>query len=129
MWMDGSADSISSGHGRPRSSPAGRSIAETEVQGVPALYDRPDLDCGETRDAADYDLITMNHDATIGPCGPRPRPAPPAATGGASAGGGGAGPRSGWNKYTLCVVGSTHIVFAPENVLMVETTEYLSGES
>ena len=44
-----------------------------------------------------HDLITMNHDATIGPSGPRPRPRP-GSGGGAFAGGGGAGPRSGWNK-------------------------------
>src|ERR1700680_1916505 len=37
-----------------------------------------------------YGLMTINHAATIAPCGPRPRPAP-AAGGGASAGGGGAG--------------------------------------
>src|ERR1700733_12386834 len=75
-----------------------------------------------------YGLITINHAATIGPCGPRPRPAP-AAGGGASAGGAGAGPRSGWNRYTLCVTGSTVIVFAPAKVATVATVVYLSGES
>ena len=75
-----------------------------------------------------YCLITINHAATIGPCGPRPRPRP-AGGGGASAGGAGAGPRSGWNKYALCEVGSTAIVFAPANVSTVATVVYLSGES
>ena len=74
-----------------------------------------------------YCLMTINHAATMGPCGPRPRP--PAAGGGASGAGAGAGPRSGWNKYALCVFGSTAIVFAPANVATVATTVYLSGES
>ena len=42
-------------------------------------------------------FMTINHEARIGPCGPRPRGAP-GAGGGASAGGGGAGPRSGWKR-------------------------------
>src|SRR5882724_11034612 len=71
-----------------------------------------------------YCLMTINQEARIGPCGPRPRP-PPAAGGGAPAGGGGAGPRSGWNRYTLCVFSSTVIVFAPANVGTVATTVYL----
>src|SRR6476620_5803155 len=71
--------------------------------------------------------MTMNQPATTGPSGPRPRA--PAAGGGAPAAGGGAGPRSGWKRYTLCVVGSTVIVFAPANVGTVATTVYLSGES
>src|SRR5216684_5817174 len=71
--------------------------------------------------------MTINHDATIGPSGPRP--CPPAAGGGAPAAAAGAGPRSGWNKYALCVFGSTQIVFAPANVATVATTVYLSGES
>src|SRR5690242_8671491 len=74
-----------------------------------------------------YCLIAINHAAMTGPCGPRPRP--PGAGGGASAGGAGAGPRSGWNRYTLCVLVSTQIVFAPANVGTVSTTVYLSGES
>ena len=49
------------------------------------------------------------------------RPAEPA--------GAGAGPRSGWNRYTLCDCGSAAIVFAPANVSTVATTVYLSGES
>src|SRR5512140_1116345 len=69
--------------------------------------------------------MTTNQAATIGPCGPRPRPV----GGGAPAAGAGAGPRSGWNRYTLCVVGSTQIVFAPATVGTVATTVYLSGES
>src|ERR1700730_5921691 len=73
-------------------------------------------------------FMTMNHAATIGPCGPRPRP-PPAAGGGAPAAGAGAGPRSGWKRYTLCVIGSTAIVSAPANVGTVATTLYVSGES
>src|ERR1035438_2934919 len=72
--------------------------------------------------------MMMNHAATIGPCGPRPRP-PFAAAGGASAGGAGAGPRSGWKRYALCVFGSTEIVLAPANVATVATSVYLSGES
>src|SRR5712692_8444698 len=76
-----------------------------------------------------YYLMTINHAATIGPCGPRPRPPGPAAGGGAPAGGAGAGPRSGWKRYALCVTGSTAIVFAPANVATVATTVYLSGES
>src|ERR1035437_614293 len=72
--------------------------------------------------------MTINHAATIGPCGPRPRPPCPAA-GGAETGGAGAGPRSGWKRYTLCVTGSTAIVFAPANVATVATSVYLSGES
>src|SRR5439155_16755110 len=74
-----------------------------------------------------YCLMTINHEATIGPCGPRPRP--PAAGGVAPAAGAGAGPRSGWNRYALCDVGSTAIVFAPANVGTVATTVYVSGES
>ena len=74
-----------------------------------------------------YCWITMNHAATIGPCGPRP--GPPAAGGAAPAGGAGAGPRSGWKRYALCVTGSTAIVFAPANVSTVATVVYLSGES
>src|SRR3984893_12326965 len=70
----------------------------------------------------------MNHAATIGPCGPRPRPAG-AAGGGAPGAGVGTGPRSGWKRYTLCVTGSTAIVFAPANVATVATTVYLPGES
>src|SRR5262245_32650099 len=70
--------------------------------------------------------MTMNHAATTGPCGPRPRPP---AGGAAPGAGGGAGPRSGWKRYTLCVLGSTAIVFAPANVSTVATTVYLSGES
>src|SRR4051812_11823264 len=62
-----------------------------------------------------YDRITTNHDATMGPSGPRPRPRP-ASGGGAFGAGGGAGPRSGWNKYALCVFGSTQMVFAPATV-------------
>ena len=77
--------------------------------------------CGLCR----YDLMTTNHPATIGPSGPRPRA--PAAGGAAPAAGGGAGPRSGWKRYTLCVFGSTAIVFAPANVGTVATTVYLSG--
>src|SRR5258706_6396409 len=73
--------------------------------------------------------MTMNQDATIGPCGPRPRPPGAAAGGGAPAGGAGAGPRSGWKRYALCVFGSTVIVFAPANVGTVAITVYLSGES
>src|SRR5450759_4809056 len=69
--------------------------------------------------------MTINHAATIGPCGPRPRPPCPAA-GGAPAGGAGAGPRSGWKRYALCVTESTAIVFAPATVA---TSVYLSGES
>src|SRR6202795_3517445 len=76
-----------------------------------------------------YGLMTINHAATIGPWGPRPRPPGPAAGGGASAGSGGAGPRSGWKRYALCVTGSTAIVFAPANVATVAVTVYLSGES
>src|SRR5712672_3535382 len=76
-----------------------------------------------------YLLTTINHAATIGPCGPRPRPPRPAAGGGASAAGGGAGPRSGWKRYALCVFGSTAIVFAPANVSTDATVVYLSGES
>ena len=45
-----------------------------------------------------YCLIAINHAATIGPCGPRPRPPGVAAGGGAPAGGAGAGPRSGWKR-------------------------------
>ena len=52
-----------------------------------------------------HGLMTMNHDAMIGPCGPRPRP--PAGAVAARRAGAGAGPRSGWNRYTLCVFGST----------------------
>ena len=63
--------------------------------------------------------MTMNHAATIGPCGPRARV--PGGAGGASAGGGGTGPRSGWKRYALCVTGSTVIVFAPRNVSTVAT--------
>src|SRR6266496_163624 len=74
-----------------------------------------------------YCLMTMNQEATIGPCGPRPRP--PAGGAGAPAAGAGAGPRSGWNRYTLCVTGSTAIVFAPAKVVTVSTTVYLSAES
>src|SRR3979409_2500619 len=73
--------------------------------------------------------MTMNHAATIGPCGPRPRPPGPDGGGGAPAAGPGTGPRSGWKRYTLCVTGSTAIVFAPANVATVATTVYLSGES
>src|SRR6266576_1266490 len=76
-----------------------------------------------------YCLMTINHAATIGPCGPRPRPPGPAGCGGAPTGGGGAGPRSGWNRYALCVFESTAIVFAPANVVTVDTTVYLSAES
>src|SRR3954454_20913260 len=78
-----------------------------------------------------YDLMTMNHAAMMGPCGPRPRP-PGAGVGaapGAGAGAAGAGPRSGWNRYTLWLAGSPAIVFAPANVATVSTTVYLSGES
>src|SRR5207237_10113324 len=76
-----------------------------------------------------YCLMTINHAAMIGPCGPRPRP-PAGAAGGAAPGAGeGAGPRSGWKRYALCVFGSTVIVFAPMNVGTVATTVYLSGES
>src|SRR5262245_31877574 len=71
----------------------------------------------------------MNHAATIGPGAPRPRPPRPGAGAGASAGGGGAGPRSGWNRYALCVDGSTAMVFAPANVGTVATTVYLSAAS
>src|ERR1700693_4120218 len=71
--------------------------------------------------------MTTNHAATIGPCGPRPRP--PFAGGSAPAGGAGAGPRSGWKRYTLCVFGSTQIVFAPAKVATVATSVYLSAES
>src|SRR5437868_6120167 len=71
--------------------------------------------------------MTMNHEATIGPWGPRPRP--PAAGAGAPAAGAGAGPRSGWNRYALWDFGSTAIVFAPANVATVSTTVYLSAES
>src|SRR5204863_6912554 len=74
-----------------------------------------------------YCLMTINHEATIGPCGPRPRPPPGA--GAAPAAGAGAGPRSGWKRYALWVVGSTAIVFAPAKVATVSTTVYLSGES
>src|SRR5258708_3955708 len=74
-------------------------------------------------------LTTINHAATIGPCGPGPRPPGAADGGGARAGGAGAGPRSGWKRYALCVTGSTAIVFAPANVATVATTVYLSGES
>src|SRR4051812_40153937 len=82
-----------------------------------AVMHRADRHCG---------LMMMNHPATMGPCGPRPRPA---AGGGASGAGGGAGPRSGWKRYALCVVGSTAMVLAPANVATVATTVYLSGES
>src|SRR5215831_10306667 len=71
-----------------------------------------------------YCLMTINQAATIGPCGPRPRPPGPAG-GAAPAAGAGAGPRSGWNRYALCVFGSTVIVFAPGNVSTVATTVYL----
>src|SRR5712672_535894 len=71
--------------------------------------------------------MAINHAATMGPCGPRPPL--PAAGGGAPGAGAGAGPRSGWNRYALCVFGSTAIVFAPANVATVATTVYLSGES
>src|SRR5262249_49599277 len=74
-----------------------------------------------------YCLMTINHAAMTGPCGPRP--CPPGAGGGASAGGGGAGPRSGWKRYALCVTGSTAIGLAPANVATVATTVYLSGEA
>src|SRR5215831_10206216 len=77
--------------------------------------------------AAGYCEILINQDATIGPCGPRPRW--PAAGAGAFGSGAGAGPRSGWNRYALCVFGSTQIVFAPRNVSTVATTVYLSAES
>src|ERR1039457_6326850 len=70
----------------------------------------------------------MNHAATIGPCGPRPRP-PFAAAGGASAGGAGAGPRSGWERYALCVFGSTAMGLAPAKGATVAASVYLSGES
>src|SRR5258708_35739208 len=73
--------------------------------------------------------MRMNHAARIGPCGPRTRPPGPGVGAGAPAGGAGAGPRSGWNRYALCVVASTAIVFAPGNVSTVATTVYLSGES
>src|ERR1700676_3673995 len=73
--------------------------------------------------------MTINHAATIGPCGPRPRPPWPAAGGGAPAGGAGAGPRSGWKRDAVCVTGSTAIVFAPATMGTVATTVYLSGES
>src|SRR5881296_1408287 len=56
-----------------------------------------------------YCLMTINHAARIGPCGPRPRPRGPAAGGGAPAGGAGAGPRSGWKRYAVWVFGSTAI--------------------
>src|SRR6266852_5188188 len=69
-----------------------------------------------------YCLMTINHSATIGPCGPRPRPPGAADGGGAPAAGAGAGPRSGWKRYALCVFGSTVIVFAPANVGTVATT-------
>src|SRR5260370_1205477 len=74
-------------------------------------------------------LMTINHAATIGPCGPRPRPPGASGAAGAPAGGAGAGPRSGWKRYALCVTGSTAIVFAPANVATVATTVYLSGAS
>src|ERR1035438_6653186 len=76
-----------------------------------------------------YCFITINHAATIGPGGPRPRPPGAAAGGGVPGTGAGAGPRSGWKRYTLCVLVSTQIVFAPANVATVSTTMYLSGES
>src|ERR1700688_2344552 len=76
-----------------------------------------------------YCVMTMNQEATIGPCGPRPRPPGAAGGGGAPTGGAGTGPRSGWKRYALCVTGSTAIVFAPANVATVATTVYLSGES
>src|ERR1039458_7791324 len=85
---------------------------------------------GATRIPIDrYRFITINHAATIGPCGPRPRPPGAAAGGGVPGSGAGAGPRSGWKRYTLCVLVSTQIVFAPANVATVSTTVYLSGES
>src|SRR5436190_1079709 len=68
--------------------------------------------------------ITTNQPATMGPCA-RPRPV----GGGAFGSGAGAGPRSGWNRYTLCVLGSTQIVLAPATVGTVATTVYLSAES
>src|SRR2546427_5207616 len=68
--------------------------------------------------------MTKTHEATIGPCGPRPRPPCPAA-GGAPAGGAGAGPRSGWKRYTLCVFGSTAIVFAPAKQAVGRNAFYL----
>src|SRR5207248_4719844 len=80
------------------------------------------------RALARYDVITINHEATIGPSGPRPRPRPGSGAG-AVAAGGGAGPRSGWKRYTLCVFGSTQIVFAPANVGTVWITVYLSADS
>src|SRR5213083_585859 len=70
-------------------------------------------------------LITINQEATIGPCGPRPFPF----AAGAPSAGAGAGPRSGWKRYALWLVGSTAIVFAPAKVATVSTTVYLSGES
>ena len=74
-------------------------------------------------------VMTMNQPATIGPKGPRPR-APAGGGGGVAPGaGGGTGPRSGWNRYTLWVLGSTAIVFAPANVGTVATTVYLSAAS
>lgn len=82
---------------------------------------------GAQGDLNSYCLITINHAATIGPCGPPPRP--PVAGGVTPARGAGAGPRSGWKRYALCVTGSTAIVFAPANVSTVATVMYLSGES
>src|SRR5258706_8404025 len=84
---------------------------------------------GVLRRSRRYCLITINHAATMGPCGPRPRPPGAAGGGAAPAGGAGTGPRSGWKRYTLCVTGSAAIVFAPANVATVPTTVYLSGES
>src|ERR1700694_1179114 len=90
--------------------------------GSQALATKRELQRRRTRNR--FCLITINHAAMIGPCGPRPRP--PVAGCAAS---GGAGPRSGWKRYTLCVFGSTAIVFAPANVSTVATVVYLSGES
>ena len=83
--------------------------------------------CSQQGSRTNYCLITINHAATIGPCGPRPRP--PFA--------GGARPRvapepdraQAGRGTALCVFGSTAIVFAPANVSTVATVVYLSGES
>src|SRR5258708_5457945 len=90
------------------------------------LSSRPD----DANSTTTYCLMTINHEARMGPCGPRPGPPPAAGGGGAAPGaGGGTGPRSGWKRYTLCVAGSTVIVFAPAKVGTVATVVYLSGES
>jgi hypothetical protein len=63
-------------------------------------------------------LDTINLVATIGPCGPRPRP---------PAGGVPVPDLAQAKRYAFCVTGPTVIIFAPANVATVSTT-LLSGE-